>query len=186
MAGRGHAEKQHPGAPPAPGHRTASASCRDSLVRRENVRTNRIADTKACCSRSAPQQGRIFQMTLLQSSKYECLVNAALSRPTPPNSPESLPPSTRGTRLSCVTPPPERGRSPPAAPPSVNMVWGIAESLRRLNRCGPGRSAVRRWRCQDAPHSGLDPSSALHGKFDWPYSGNQIHSYYGPLYRTRR
>src|SRR5437773_6338751 len=51
-----------------------------------------------------------------------------------------------------LTLPPERGRSPPAARLSVEGVWRIPESLHRLNRCGPGRSAVRRWRCQDAHH----------------------------------
>src|SRR5205823_7661542 len=44
-----------------------------------------------------------------------------------------------------LTLPPERGRSPPAARLSVEVVWRIPESLHRLKGCGPGRSAVRRW-----------------------------------------
>ena len=45
-----------------------------------------------------------------------------------------------------LTPPPERGRSPPAARRSVEVVWSIPEPFHQLCRCGPGRSAVRRWR----------------------------------------
>src|SRR5436190_464719 len=45
----------------------------------------------------------------------------------------------------------ERGRSPPEARLSVEVVWRIPASLRRLSRCGPGRSAVRTWRFQEAP-----------------------------------
>src|SRR5437762_13007528 len=54
----------------------------------------------------------------------------------------------RAARLSLahrtLTQPPERGRSPPAARRSVEGFWTIPESLRRISRCGPGRSAVRR------------------------------------------
>ena len=55
--------------------------------------------------------------------------------------------------------PPERGRSPPAASRSVEVVWSIPEPFHQLCCCGPGlrraevasatqagRSAVRRWR----------------------------------------
>jgi len=50
-----------------------------------------------------------------------------------------------------LTIPPERGRSPPAARRSVEVVWSIPEPFHQLCCCGPGRSAVRRWRSQDAP-----------------------------------
>src|SRR5438034_8317526 len=50
-----------------------------------------------------------------------------------------------------LTQPPERGRSPPAARRSVEGCWTIPGSLRRISRCGPGRSAVRRWWYPDAP-----------------------------------
>src|SRR6185503_4708814 len=58
----------------------------------------------------------------------------------------------------------ERGRSPPAARRSVEVVWSNPEPLHLLCCCGPGlrraevasatqagRSAVRQWRFQDAP-----------------------------------
>jgi len=47
-----------------------------------------------------------------------------------------------------LTLPPERGRSPPAARRSVEVVWNFPEPFHQLCCCGPGRSAVRRWRCQ--------------------------------------
>jgi len=63
-----------------------------------------------------------------------------------------------------LTLPPERGRSPPAARRSVELVWSIPEPFHPLCCCGPGlrraevasatqagRSAVRRWRVLDAP-----------------------------------
>ena len=45
-----------------------------------------------------------------------------------------------------LTLPLERGRSPPAARCSVEVGWSIPESFHQLCCCGPGRSAVRRWR----------------------------------------
>ena len=47
----------------------------------------------------------------------------------------------RGRMLT--PPPPERGRSPPAARRSVEVVWIIPEPFHQLYCCGPGRSAVR-------------------------------------------
>jgi len=45
----------------------------------------------------------------------------------------------------------ERGRSPPAARRSVEVAWSIPEPFHQLCCCGPGRSAARRWRFQNAP-----------------------------------
>jgi len=60
-----------------------------------------------------------------------------------------------------LTLPPERGRSPPAARRSVEVVWSIPEPFHQLCCCGPGRSAVRRWRFQDA--SGGDGAPVSRG-----------------------
>ena len=67
---------------------------------------------------------------------------------------------------------PERGRSPPAARRSVEVVWSIPEPFHQLSCCGPGlrraevasatqagRSAVRLWR-RRATHSLGDGSCA--------------------------
>src|SRR5438876_1666819 len=75
-----------------------------------------------------------------------------------------------------LTQPLERGRSPPAARRSVEGFWTIPESLRRISRCGPGRSAVRRWWYPDAPNfqlpGGLTAKPAqcyeISGHHPWP------------------
>ena len=60
-----------------------------------------------------------------------------------------------------MTHPPERGRSPPAARRSVEVVSNIPEPLHQLCCCGPGRFAVRRWRFQDAPSEKFRRRSVL-------------------------
>src|SRR6185369_15994979 len=59
----------------------------------------------------------------------------------------------------------ERGRSPPAARRSAEVVWSIPEPFHLLCCCGPGRSAVRQWRFQDAP------SNREHWKWDLIFDG---------------
>src|SRR6266516_7282840 len=62
----------------------------------------------------------------------------------------------------------ERGRSPSAARLSVEVEWRIPEPLHRLYCCGPGRFAVRRWRCQDAPVLQRVPASCRNaGGWRW-------------------
>jgi len=46
---------------------------------------------------------------------------------------------------------PTGARCPPAARRSVEVVWNVPEPFHQLCCCGPGRSAVRRGRFQDAP-----------------------------------
>src|SRR6185369_16518573 len=53
-------------------------------------------------------------------------------------------------RAGCfLTLPPKRGRSPPAARRSAEVVWSIPEFFHLLCCCGPGRSAVRSWWLED-------------------------------------
>ena len=56
--------------------------------------------------RSTCRFGRIFQVTLLNLSACERVLKYAFSLRCVPNSQALLPPSTRGTRLSCLKVPP--------------------------------------------------------------------------------